>query len=129
MDPERFQTLLLSVLRTEFPEQSFQAGDDPRVIFFGEAQLGLQSLYTAYKRDVPEKAELTAMVVEHFKRMIANVGLASADTSSWAEVEQLVRPQFMPVEYADQIPLIARPFHTDISIGFVVDREIGRAHV
>jgi uncharacterized protein YtpQ (UPF0354 family) len=129
MEPERFQAFVMSVLALEFPDKSFLPGEDARVVFLGEAQLGLQSLYTAYKRDLPPKLELTALIVEHFKRMVANVGVASADASTWQEVESLVRPQFMPVEYAEQIPLLARPFHSDISIGFVIDREAAYSYL
>ena len=129
MDPAQFQAFVLSVLEKEFPEKKFLAGEDPRVVFLGEAQLGLQSVYTAYKRDLPAKPELTELIVEHFKRMVANVGIASPDASTWQEAEPLVRPQFMPVEYAEQIPLIARPFHSYISIGFVIDREAAYSYV
>ncbi|HEU4391587.1 MAG TPA: DUF1444 family protein [Blastocatellia bacterium] len=129
LDPARFQAFVLSVLERQFPDKKFLAGEDVRVVFLGEAQLGLQSVYTAYKRDLPAKRELTELIVEHFKRMIANVGLALPDASTWQEAELLVRPQFMPVEYADQIPLIARPFHSDISIGFVIDREAAYSYV
>lgn len=117
-----YQAHVLSLLRDHLPDERFQPTDDPLVIRYGVSQLGLQSLYSAYMRDGLSNRDRDASIREHFTRLVRSLAIdRELREMHWAEIQPLLRPQFMPPEYADRIPVLTFPFTDDVAIALVTD--------
>lgn len=130
MGRAQFQSFVLSTLARHLPGEHYEARSDPDSISHGEVVLGLQNLYAIYLRDSLSQTDLVEMVLEHFQRHRDLVGHGtSGEVPPIDTVRVRLRPQLMPVEYAEQIPVFFIPLHPDFHIGIVIDQEQGYGYV
>lgn len=125
----QFQLKVLEIVNKEFPDLRVESGPDTDRIKSGDFEFGLQNLYARYLR-AGASVNLEAMVNEHFSHLLANVKqVLAADVPSWDTVQTKLRPQFMPLEYQEQIPILALPFHSGIAIAIVIDEDHSYSYV
>src|SRR5690242_17161284 len=68
-----FQRLVLKTLAGRFGGGAFHAGNEPLSIRHGETQFGLQSLLRIAQRDGLAGAELSAVIVDRFERILGEI--------------------------------------------------------
>ena len=130
LSPVQFNRRVLATLSIAFPADPFEPTADPLLLRHGPVEFGLQNLYSAYLRDKQTAEELDESVRAHFMRMLALVREAGEPSPvSWSEAEALLRPQFMPVEYPQGIPLVSFPFSSRVAVALVVDAQDGYSYV
>lgn len=84
---------------------------------------GLQNLRAKFETGVDQSDEaLRTLVKEHFAPGFANLDAVSAPPLSWEEARKLLRPQLMPAECLERLPLAHKAFGEGLVQGFVVDR-------
>lgn len=122
MTPEQYQRHVLALLRATYPDETFDATPDPLVITYGEAQIGLQNLYTVYANQALEPDDRDTHIREHFWNLLATLSAEqNATTLSWEEARERIRVQFMRVENAGVAPVITYPFTDEVVIALVID--------
>jgi hypothetical protein len=122
MTPEEYQHHVLLLLTALFPDKDFETTDDPLVIRYGEASLGLENLYTVYQRDQLGPKERDEIIQAHFSRIIANLQIeAELEAMSWAEARGKILLQLMPADYRRLVPIVNYPLSAEVKIGVVVD--------
>jgi hypothetical protein len=130
MNKSQFRTFVLSILHEQFPDRGFEAGEADELIVCGDEQFGLSNLYARcgdFREDDPEFRQFIA---EHFGKMIKLVEQHSQnDSPAWSVVKDRLRPQIMPAEYAEQIPIVHLMLGEDVLIGIVLDSEAGYSYV
>ena len=122
MTPEEYQRHVLLLLTAVFPEKYFEATDDPLIIHYQEASLGLENLYTVYWHDQLAPKERDEHIHGHFSRIIANLKIEEElEAMSWADIRGKVLLQLMPVSHRHLVPLAYYPLSAEVEIGVVVD--------
>ena len=130
MNPDEFRDFVLRVIRARFPGRSVAATPDPEVVAAEGAELGLQNLYSKFLQAEVSVDGLEQLVCEHFARMFrAADQVVSPATLPWEQVEARLRPQLMPAEYENHLPLVAFPFMDAIMVGLVIDTADGYSYV
>jgi Protein of unknown function (DUF1444) len=130
MNIEQFRDYVMSILSQRFPRRQFRVTDDPHIILWGDAQLGLQNLYVDYKREALSVAQLDDLIFEYFTRILGEIDLRSeSEPLTWDAVRNRVRLQLMPAEFASRAPLVSFPFLDDVLVGVVVDSPTGYVYV
>ncbi|NJO00004.1 MAG: hypothetical protein HC875_40785 [Anaerolineales bacterium] len=110
MTPEEYQRHVLLLLTAVLPEKYFEATDDPMVIAYQSARLGLDNLYTAYQRDQLTPQERDEHIEAHFSGILANLNVeGDVEVMTWAEAQTkvLLQPygrQSPPDGPADSLP-------------------------
>ncbi|MBE7474551.1 MAG: hypothetical protein DPW09_38075 [Anaerolineae bacterium] len=130
MTPEEYQRHVLLLLTALFPEKYFEATDDPMVIAYQSASLGLDNLYTVYRREQLGPKGRDEYIEAHFSRIITNLNIeGEIETISWAEVQEKVLLQLMPARHRQVVPLIYYPLSAEVDIGVVVDLPTAYSYV
>jgi hypothetical protein len=131
----QLQAEALGVLRDKFPAEKFEPGATADVIRMGEAEIGLQNLRSRFCIAPPLGTERRrAEMVAHFERSIPLAkNLQVAVPVTWSEARQLVRLQFMHVDYLRPFDgkkvLASRPYLPDVHLAVVIDRPTGYMYV
>lgn len=118
-----FQNRIFNLLEINFPDFRFVKADDPLIIYWNENKLGLSNIYAQFLLTAQTNYELTELVKDHFEKVIESKDLLEDKEQLWEEINNLVLPQLMPVEYSSQFQAVNFPFGEEIHIGFVVDDE------
>lgn len=127
MTPEQYQQHVLGLLEATFPGERFERTPDPFLIRHGEAELGLQNLYTAYSQKQLEPEERDARIREHFWRILEALSVNNeAYALQWEEARHKLRVQFVRKEHTDRAPLVTYAFTGDLAIAIAMD--LGRAY-
>jgi uncharacterized protein YtpQ (UPF0354 family) len=122
MTPEEYQRHVLLLLTAVLPEKYFEATDDPMVIAYQSARLGLDNLYSAYQRDQLTAQERDEHIEAHFSGILANLNVeGEVEVMTWAEAQTKVLLQLMPASHRQMVPLIHYPLTADVEIGVVID--------
>src|SRR4051794_14927185 len=117
-----FRDRVLAIARREFPGRHFTATADPQVLRLGEAQVGLQSLYTKYARSDGSDEQLAALVKDQLATSLQGIDEAAAlRRLGWEAARPLLRPQVVPREYLDRGPILHAPLARDVVSGLVID--------
>lgn len=124
-----FQTKVLTLLRELHPDKSFEGSDDTQTILFDKQTLGLTNIRSNFLLGSQTEGDLRDIVSEHFRNVLAGLSLAERDELNWERSKGLLKPQLMPKDFLQKIPLISRPFGLEIVIGFVIDSEKAYSYV
>ena len=124
-----FQTKVLSLLGELHPDKEFARSADPLVLTFGEQTLGLTNILAKFLLSSQSEADLREIVAEHINGVLEGTIAAERDELDWAGAKPLLRPQLMPGEFLERMPLISKPFGDEIVIGFVIDSEKAYSYV
>lgn len=128
--PAVFRDRVVAVLAAEFPDRKIVTTPDPEVLKYGSTEFGLQNLRAKFTGDDdPSDETLRLLVKEHFAAGFAAVDAAEAPPPTWEAAQRLLRPQLMPAEYLDRMPLAHMPFGEGLVLGFVLDRPDTYAYV
>ena len=128
--PAVFRDRVVAVLAAEFPDKKIVTTLDPEVLKYGSTEFGLQNLRAKFTSDDnPTDETLSLLVKEHFAAGFAAADAAEAPPPTWEAAQRLLRPQLMPVEYMDRMPLAHMPFGEGLVLGFVLDRPDTYAYV
>ena len=128
--PVNFRDRVVAVLAAEFPNKKIVTTPDPEVLKYGSTEFGLQNLRAKFTSDEnPTDATLHLLVKEHFAAGFAAADAAEAPPPTWEAAQRLLRPQLMPAEYLDRMPLAHLPFGEGLVLGFVLDRPDTYAYV
>ena len=122
MTETQFQTHVLKYVAVKFPEVSFSRGDDARTLRTPNGyQFGLDNLYRFYLQSPADTGLLHEEISTHFMSIL-KPQTPDPDSVDWDEAKGLLRPQFMPREFLDQVPgLVSIPFSNGLVVGFVMD--------
>jgi len=122
MTPHEYQAHVLVLLRVQFSDLKFDSTPEPFIILYGEAELGLQNLYSHYALHNLGRKDRDDSIREHFSRIIsrldAKVDLHATD---WASARPVLRVQLMPPEYSDRIPVLTFEPLGDVAVALVLD--------
>jgi hypothetical protein len=130
LTPEEYQRHVLLLLTALFPEKYFEATDDPLVIAYQFARLGLDNLYTVYRRDQLAPKERDECIQAHFSSIIPTFNIeGELEAMSWADVQEKVLLQLMPVSHRQMVPLVYYPLSPEVEIGVVVDLPTAYSYV
>lgn len=130
MTPRTFRDRVVAVLATEFPDRKIVTTTDPEVLKYGSTEFGLQNLRAKFTSDEnPTDETLRLLVKEHFATGFSAVDAADAPPPTWEAAQRLLRPQLMPAEYLDLMPVAHTPFGEGLVLGFVLDRPDTYAYV
>ena len=122
MTPKQYQQHVLTLLRAAYPDQTFEASDDPLIIGWGETQLGLQNLYASYTRDQPNAPDRDARIREHFAAAMWAAQRTGDDSlHDWDAAKEKVRLQFVPYSHTAGFHGVTFPFTDEVEIAVVVD--------
>ncbi len=124
-----FQTKVLTLLGELHPDKSFEGSDDPQTILFDKQTLGLTNIRSNFLLGSQTEGDLRDIVSEHFQNVLAGLILTERDELNWERSKGLLKPQMMPKDFLEKIPLISRPFGLEIVIGFVIDSEKAYSYV
>ncbi len=128
--PALFRDRVVAVLAAEFPDRKIVTTTDPEVLKYGSTEFGLQNLRAKFTSDEnPTNETLRLLVKEHFAAGFAAVDAAEVPPPTWEAAQRLLRPQLMPAEYLDRMPLAHTPFGEGLVLGFVLDRPDTYAYV
>ncbi|HLG13421.1 MAG TPA: DUF1444 family protein [Blastocatellia bacterium] len=122
MTPEQYKQHVLTLLRAAFPESSFEDSPDPFIITCGDAQIGLQNLYSVYTGQRLEAPERDAHIHEHFSNLIETLRERQhAESLTWEEARDKLRVQFSRTEIASGMPVLSYAFTDELSVVLVLD--------
>jgi hypothetical protein len=124
-----FQTRVLMLLRELHPDKSFSGSDDPLTIGFDEQTLGLTNIRSNFLLSSQTEGDFRDIVSAHFQSVLAGFSLTERDELDWERSKGLIKPQLMPIEFLERVPLISRPFGEGIVLGFVIDSEKAYSYV
>lgn len=124
-----FQTRVLSLLRELYPDKAFSESDDPLTIVFDRQTLGLTNIRSNFLLTSQAEGDFRDIVSEHFQNILAGLSLPGRDELNWERSKTLLKPQLMPKEFVEKIPLVSRPFGDEIVLGFVIDSEKAYSYV
>ena len=130
MTKPEFRAFVLGILHEQFPDRGFVAGEADELIVCGDEQFGLSNLYARLGDSRQDDPELRSFIAEHFGKMIKLVEQASQnDSPAWSVVKDRLRPQIMPAEFVEKLPIVHLPLGEDVLIGIVLDSEAGYSYV
>lgn len=124
-----FQTRVLSLLRELHPDKSFSRSDDPLILMLDKQTLGLTNIRSNFLLSSQTDGDLRDIVAAHFENVLAGLSLTEREELNWELAKGLLRPQLMPKEFLEKMPLISRPFGDEIVVGFVIDAEKAYSYV
>lgn len=124
-----FQARVLSLLRELYPDKVFAESDDPLKLTFDQQTLGLTNIRSNFLLGPQTEGNLREIVSEHFQNVLAGLSLADREELDWQQAKGLLRPQLMPKDFLEKVPLISRPFGAEIVLGFVIDSEKAYSYV
>lgn len=130
MTENQFQKYVLEHATKQFPNISFFKGNDTLTLKTSTGfQIGLPNIYRIYCQN-PTDTSLINSEIDNLINSIIIKNESSIDSIAWDKAKNLLRPQFMPREYLDQMSgLINIPFSTDVNIGFVIDGEKSYSYI
>ncbi len=121
MAPEHFQAVVLKVLQSRFPAERWAKDANPDAVRCGEDwQFGLQTIYAEHRRRGLRGADLEDLVAGHFTRVLENARTKPL-APEWPASKPDLRPQLVPAEYGEQVPILAFPFNADVVATVVID--------
>jgi hypothetical protein len=113
----QFQNQVLEILKKEHPELSFQAGNLSTQIKLGSAEFELTRLQETCQKNQTQAEEFIRL---HFSHVVA---LATpAEDISWQQANSRIRPQLIPIEFAQHFSAQLFPFTEEMGIGIVTKR-------
>ncbi|MEO8502370.1 MAG: DUF1444 family protein [Acidobacteriota bacterium] len=125
-----FRDRVLAIAQAEFPDRHFEATSDPHILKSGVGQHGLPNLYAKFQQTDRSDRALKELVKEHFAANFAALDSAAATPKvDWATAKPLLRPQVMPREYLQRLPLVSRPLARDALEAYVLDHETSYEYV
>lgn len=120
----QFQKRALEILKRSHPNESFRQGSSALKVMLGAVELDLQRLYSNCRNNETQTEEL---VLQYFSHAIA---LSRRPASiNWETARPLLRPQLVPLEFQDRLPVWTYPFSEKIGIGIVLKESDGAPFV
>jgi hypothetical protein len=137
IEPKALQSEVLAMLKQEYPNRAFKAGNSSDVIIADKVELGLSNLRARLCLASPPLSakERVAVARAHFRSTLAIAEQRPpGGPEGWASVQGLVMLQLMPAEYAqkfqdDDRALLSRPFIPGVVTAVVIDGERGYRYV
>jgi uncharacterized protein YtpQ (UPF0354 family) len=121
-DAEDFRDRVLKLAKSSYPNVPFEAPSrNADVIIANGIQIGLQNLKAKFDQSDRSRETLEQLVTEHFSFVLKD----KPSAPDFDAARQKLRPQIMPPEYAEQVPIISFPFGTTLAIGLVLDSDKG----
>ncbi len=113
----KFRTRVLDVLKRCYPELSQRPGSNAHAILIENAEFDLQSLFTRCRTNETE----TDSIIRQYFSHVAAMTVRPPYSMTWAEAKEAVRPQLLPKDHAEKLPVLSYPIAGEIVAGIVVD--------
>lgn len=121
-DGRNFRERVLKLVRVTYPGIPFEApAQSADLIVVKGTQIGLQNLKAKFDQSDRTQQSFEQLVAEHFQFVFHE----EPSVPDFFVASRKLRPQIMPPEYAQQVPIVSFPFGRTLAIGIVLDSDKG----
>lgn len=122
MDKSAFQQHVFEYLNKTYPQFAFKKPDGRQdIIMMGDKSFGLFILYEDFKKSGGDLTQFNKSLKKHFDDIMPKSSNKDVDTSSWAKVKDMIRPQLAPVVYLDKADLAHHQLDAHMVATYVID--------
>jgi uncharacterized protein YtpQ (UPF0354 family) len=120
-----FRERVLKLSRSLHPEVHFEPAEEEGVIAANGIRMGLQNVKAKFELSDRSEGALKQILAEHLVVVLS----AESPMPGFETARQRLRPQLMPPEYAEKMPVIAFPFGETLAVGIVLDTKRSYAYL